>query len=175
LPPSSRSPPRSRRAPVPARAQNPNQAPVKVTVVNTEAAPVPVRDVNARVSTPVQIDVDVFLTTGDTATLEDVYVVPDGMRLVIEHVSLKSGILFAGNTIEADVITRVGGLTFLHPLDFRPQTAIAGPHFVANHPALAYAEAGTQVTVAVQVKDPQALGVWIALRGTVSGHLESAQ
>jgi hypothetical protein len=148
-----------------------------VNVVNTASSPALVRDVGALVRTPVQIKVNVFISFGETNALEDVYTVPEGKRLVIEHVALKCDTLDVGNAVRGSVSTRFGGENFSHEFDVNSQPSVNGPLFVANHPMLAFADPGTRVQMLVEVD--QAVGSdsggFSGLRGTFSGYLESVQ
>lgn len=146
-----------------------------VNVTNPIDSPVPVREVGGPVSIPVQISVNVLMTGGDTSADEDVYTVPLGKRLVIEHVSLNSENLDPGNAVSARVFTQMLGQNpSAHPLDVRVQVPVDGPLFVANHPLLAYADSGLTVKVIVRVDQPQGSvsSSFSALNGTMSGHLE---
>ena len=152
-----------------------NPHPLDVNVINPTESPVPVRDVNRSLNIPVQIRVNTFIHGGDTTGSEDVYTVPPGKRLVIEHVALESDNLDPGNAVRGHVFTRVATANpFSHPLDLRAQVSVDGPLFVANHPMLAYADAGFTVTVTAEVDQPQGSVSFsfAALQGNLSGHLE---
>jgi hypothetical protein len=143
-----------------------NQQPLNVNVVNTESAPALVRDVGVTLRTPVQIKVHTYFQVG----LEDVYTVPNGKRLVIEHVALASNNLVAGEVIRGTVITQFQGEIFDHHLDVHPQFTIAsGTFFVANHSLLAFAEQSTHVQVDARSSVTSSGDV----QGTLSGYLES--
>lgn len=146
-----------------------------VNVVNTASSPALVRDVGATVRTPVQIQINQFISFGETTSLRDVYTVPEGKRLVIEHVALKSDTLSVGNAVRGGLLIRFGGESFSHEFAVNPQPSVNGPLFVANHPMLVFADPGTRVQMEVEID--QAVGSdnggFSGLRGTFSGYLES--
>jgi hypothetical protein len=57
----------------------------------------------------------------------------------------------------------------------RLQAPVNGRFFVANHPQLAFADPGTDVTLTVTLDEPHGggSGFFTVLRGTISGHLET--
>ena len=148
-----------------------------VNVVNSASSPALVRDVGVPVRTPVQIPVNVFMQFGETALLRDVYTVPEGKRLVIEHVSLLTDTLGPGNAVRGGLLTLFEGENSSHHFDVRAQTPVGGPLFVVNHPMLAFADPGTRVQMEATIE--QAIGSgsggFSAFRGTLSGYLENAQ
>ena len=155
-----------------------NQQPLNVNVVNTESAPAFVRDVGVPLRTPVQIKVNTFIDYGAYIGVEEIYTVPAGKRLVIEHVALTSENLAAGNAVRATVVTHFGGEIFDHTLDVRAQAAVAfggGQLSLVNQQMLAFADAGTVVEVRAKVNAAQGSGIggYSALLGTLSGYLES--
>lgn len=161
----------------PARDVNVVNTP-SVNVVNTASSPALVRDVGAPVRTPVQIGVNVFISFGETSRLSDIYTVPEGKRLVIEHVALKCDTLAVGNAVRGSVSTRFANDDFSHEFAINMQPSVDGPLFVANHPMLAFADPGTRVQLSVSID--QAIGSGgsggiSGLRGTFSGYLETVQ
>ena len=147
-----------------------------VRVINTETMPANVRDVGTPRRTPVQIKVNVFIAFGDIVGEADVYTVPTGRRLIIEHVAVESENINTGNAVRGTLSSRFGGQIFIHPLDVHAQAAdgLGGPLFVANHPLLAYADPGQVVNVRAEVNEPEGVpsGFYNALTGTMSGYLE---
>src|SRR5215204_5485313 len=83
-----------------------------VRVINTESMPANVRDTGVPIRTPVQIQVNTSINTGEVVGDQLVYTVPAGKRLVIEHVAVFSDELAAGNTVRGFVRTRFGGTNF---------------------------------------------------------------
>ena len=148
-----------------------------VNVVNSASSPALVRDVGVPVRTPVQIPVNVFMQFGETALLRDVYTVPEGKRLVIEHVSLLTDTLGPGNAVRGSLSTLFQGESSSHHFDVRAQTPVAGPLFVVNHPMLAFADPGTRVQMEASIEQAvgSGSGGFSAFRGTLSGYLENAQ
>jgi hypothetical protein len=141
-----------------------NQPPLNVNVVN-----MPTR-------TPIQFSASCFIIFGETDSECTLYTVPEGMRLVIEHVAVVSDNLVTGNAIRGTVLSQHEGSTLRHHLDLRAQAPVLGTLFVANHPILAFAGPGTSVRLSATVDQPQGppgLGAFEALRGTLSGYLES--
>jgi len=147
-----------------------------VRIINTESVPANVRDVDTPRRTPVQIKVNTFINFGEIVGEADIYTVPMGRRLVIEHAALESETVNAGNGIRATLSSRFAGESFIHPLDIRAQTAngLGGPLFVANHPLLAFVDPRQVLTVTAEVNEPKdgGLGFYNALTGTLSGYLE---
>ena len=148
-----------------------------VNVVNPATSPALVRDVGVPLRTPVQIQVNVFMQFGETALLRDVYTVPEGKRLVIEHVALLTDTLGAGNAVRGSLLTQFQGEISSHHFDVRAQTPVDGPLFIVNHPMLAFADQGTRVQLDASIE--QAIGSgsggFSAFRGTLSGYLENLQ
>jgi hypothetical protein len=162
----------------PARDVNVVNTP-SLNVVNTATSPALVRDVGVPLRTPVQIEVNVFIPFGVTSDFKDIYVVPEGKRLVIEHVALRCNALGVGNAVRGSVITLFEHDDFIHEFAVNAQPSVDGPLFVANHPMLAFADPGTTVRMDVSVDEPigsgSDTGGFTALRGTLSGYLENAQ
>ena len=160
----------------PARNVNVVNTP-SVNVVNTASSPALVRDVGAPVRTPVQISVNVFISFGETSKLSDIYTVPEGKRLVIEHVALKCDTLAVGNAVRGSVLTQFANDDFSHEFAINIQPSVEGPLFVANHPMLAFADPGTRVQIDVSIDQAMGSGSggFSGLRGTFSGYLESVQ
>ena len=153
-----------------------NQPTRDVNVVNPASAPVLVRDVDVPLRTPVQIKVNTFISFGEQNGAEDVYIVPAGKRLVIEHVALESeNLILASNAVAGRLLTSFGGKVFSHPFDIRSQAPVDGVLFVVNHPMLAFADPDTTVSVLATVDEPQGIGSggYSALSGTLSGYLEN--
>lgn len=148
-----------------------------VNVVNTASSPALVRDVGAPVRTPVQIGVNVFISFGETSRLSDIYTVPEGKRLVIEHVALKCDTLDVGNAVRGSVLTQFASDDFSHEFALNAQPPVDGPLFVANHPMLAFADPGTRVQMDVSIDQAMGSGSggFSGLRGTFSGYLESVE
>ena len=148
-----------------------------VNVVNTATSPALVRDVGVPLRTPVQIKLNVLITFPETGALEDIYVVPEGKRLVIEHVALICDTLNVGNAVRGSLLSRFEGELFTHALAVNAQPPVDGPLFVVNHPMLAFADPGSRVEIAVSVDQAMGSGSssFSALRGTLSGYLENAQ
>ena len=148
-----------------------------VNVVNTASSPALVRDVGAPLRTPVQIQINLFISFGETSRLSDVYTVPEDKRLVIEHVALKCDTLGVGNAVRGGLLTQFANDAFSHEFAVNAQPSVDGPLFVANHPMLVFADPGTRVQMEVGID--QAIGSgsggFSALRGTLSGYLESVQ
>jgi hypothetical protein len=123
---------------------------------------------------PVQIGVNTFIANDEFSGAETVYTVPAGKRLVITHAAVVSR-TFSDNAVRGEVVTNFEGNLFTHPFDFNAQAPF--DDFVANHPVLAYADAGTAVVVNVFVKIQASnqSGGYIILRGTLSGYLENVK
>ena len=141
-----------------------NQHPLNVNVVN-----LPTR-------TPVQFSAFCSVSFPETNCESTLYTVPDGMRLVIEHVALVSDTLVTGNAIQASVLTQPEvGNTLSHHLDLRAQAPVEGTLFVANHPILAFAGPGKEIRLTAILDQPQGSpgSSFNVLRGTLSGYLES--
>jgi len=147
-----------------------------VRVINPTSQPANVRDVGVPLRTPVQIKVSVFINFGEIIGEANVYTVPAGKRLVIEHVALESETVNTGNAVRGTLSSRFGGQNFIHPFEVRPQAAkgLGGPLFVANHPLLAFADPGQAVRVTAEMNEPEgpSNGFFNALTGTLSGYLE---
>lgn len=161
----------------PARDVNVVNTP-SVNVVNPASSPALVRDIGAPVRTPVQIKVNLFISFGETTRLSDVYTVPEGKRLVIEHVALKCDTLDVGNGVRGSLLTQFGNDAFSHEFAVNAQPSVEGPLFVANHPMLAFADPGTRVQMDVTIDQTIGSGGgggFSGLRGTFSGYLESVQ
>ena len=80
-----------------------------VRIINTESVPANVRDVDTPRRTPVQIKVNTFINFGEIVGEADIYTVPMGRRLVIEHAALESETVNAGNGIRATLSSRFAG------------------------------------------------------------------
>ena len=147
-----------------------------VRVINPTSQPANVRDMGVPVRMPVQIKVNVFINFGETFAEAEVYTVPAGNRLVIEHVALESENVNTGNAVKGTLTSRFAGQIFSHPLEVRPQAAkgLGGPLFVANHPLLAFADPGQVVRITAVMNEPKEPqnGFFNALSGTLSGYLE---
>ena len=143
-----------------------NQAPLNVNVVN-----MPTR---TPVHFPASCPID---EGGEISCVSTIFTVPEGMRLVIEHVALVSDTLPTGNAIRGRVASEYEGITVSHHLDLRAQAPVAGPLFVANYPMLAFAGPGTIIRLSAQIDQPlpgtPGTGIRNVLRGTLSGYLES--
>jgi hypothetical protein len=112
-----------------------------------------------RLGTPVQINGNVTIPFGGSFASKAVYSVPTDKRLVIEHVSLTSiAFVVASNNIKVDLGSKFEGATFVYPLDMRLQSPVNGRFFVANHPQLAFADPGTDVTLTVTLDEPHGGG-----------------
>ena len=148
-----------------------------VNVVNTTASPALVHDVGVPLRTPVQIKLNVFINFPDKSALETIYIVPEGKRLVIEHVTLISDRLEVGNAVQGSLLARFGGDLFTHELSVSAQPPVDGPLFVVNHSMLAFADPGSSVQMSVRVDQDEggAGSSFSALRGTLSGYLENVQ
>jgi len=147
-----------------------------VRVINPVSQPVPVRDSSLPLRTRVQIQVNVLIDFGETFHEAEVYTVPAGRRLVIEHVAFQGENIEIGNAVQGTLISSFGGEIFVHPFDIRRQDSdgAVGPLFVANHPLLAFTDPGQVVRVSAEIDEPQGSGsgFFSALRGTLSGYLE---
>ena len=148
-----------------------------VLVINTEGMPANVRDVGIPLRSPVHIRVNTTIDFGETSGEQQVYTVPPGKRLVVEHVSLVSGQIHAGNGVGGSISSRFGGEIFSVPLDLRAQAKTGlsdGPLYVVNAPALFFADPGQVVTVRAELNEPQGTsnGFFSVLLGTLTGHLE---
>jgi hypothetical protein len=148
-----------------------------VNVVNTATSPALVRDVGVPLRSPVQFSLNVSIHFPATTGEEDIYVVPDGKRLVIEHVSLICDTLEPGNAVRGRMLTNFGGGLFTHELTVTIQPTVGDQLFIVNHPMLAFADPGTKVHMVVRIDHAQGgPGSSLSgLRGTVSGHLENLQ
>lgn len=127
--------------------------------------------------TPVQINVNVFISFGETSRISDIYTVPEGKRLVIQHVALKCDTLGVGNAVRGSVLTQFANDDFSHEFAVNAQPSVDGPLFVANHPMLAFADPGTRVQMHLTIDQAMGSGsgAFSGLRGTLSGYLESVQ
>ena len=163
--------------PISGRGQGSDAPPTRdVNVVNTVANPALVRDVGVPLRTPVQISVNVLIHGPELSAEEEVYTVPEGKRLVIEHAALVCDTLDPGNAVRGSVLSNFEGLSS-HPLDVNLQLPVDGPLFIVNHPMLAFARAGSTVRMSVRVDQPEGSpgSSFSALRGTLSGYLETVQ
>jgi hypothetical protein len=162
--------------PLSGRGQSGNQHPLSVSVVNTAADPALVRDVGVPLRTPVQIKVNTGIPFGALIGDQNVFTVPAGKRLVIEHVALDAHNLNPGNAARGSVVTNFEGQSFTHHFDVRAQAPVQGPLFIVNHSLLAFADPGTVVTLMAVIDQAQGEGqpgFQLILSGTLSGYLET--
>jgi hypothetical protein len=108
--------------------------------------------------------------------IANVYAVPPGKRLSIQHVALKSNLPENGTSLHADVLVGPANSEFEHPLNPVLQNRSDFSTYVMNHPLLAFANEGTQVSVRAILVPSFAEGRdgTVALEGTLSGYLEDA-
>lgn len=151
-----------------------------VSVVNPPSSPVPIRDVDNAPREPFETGINLAIACGDiVADLS--FPVPQGKRLVIQHVALQSGQrvpLSGGNFVKrAEIKTNFGGDLVEHPLNLVPQASGASPTaFVADHPLLAYGDPNTQVEIEVELASPLCSGSGFSqvLAGAVAGYVVDA-
>ncbi len=169
-------------APTSGRGQGPDAPPTRdvnvvntpsVNIVNPATSPALVRDVGIPIRAPVMIRVNLLLASDQTFGEADVYTVPEGKRLVIEHAALVNDTINVGNAVRTDLTTILNSELCSHPLDVREQDPVNGPLFVVNHPILAFGDPGTRVRVFVTLDQPIGGATVSAIRGTLSGYLES--
>ncbi len=101
----------------------------------------------------------------------DLYTVPAGKRLVIEHVAVSTGDTVTPQRIFAEIFTRVGGLGVWHPLGFLERQPDISWQILSRSVRF-YADPQSGVAVMVRTQDHDgALG----FRATFSGYLIDAE
>ncbi len=100
----------------------------------------------------------------------DLYTVPSGKRLVIEHVAVATGDAAASQRIFAEIFTRLGGLGVWHPLGFLERRPDIGWQILSRSLRL-YADPESGVAVMVRTQDHDAS---MGFRATFSGYLVDA-
>ena len=107
---------------------------------------------------------------------ERTFTVPEGKRFIIENVAYRSFPLDPGDGIRAEIWTTFEGSLRPRPLDFHRQQFGDSGWFVAAHPLLAFADAGTEVSIRAFLSDPTGVscsspGSPPIMSGAISGYL----
>ncbi len=166
-------------------------APSSNTVKVDSTAPVRVRDVDGAGRQPFRVNVGVTILGEQTRDVRNVFVVPEGKRLVVQHVALST----SGCVTEFDTSLRVilfmaaadNATSFRNPINFVRQDYKEDPSLIdcpatdpnplpvliANHPVLMYGEPGEVLGIATQVSRPIPIGglAGPAVFGSVTGYL----
>ena len=120
---------------------------------------------------PVQQPVHAMATAGTVALNPqlsiDLYTVPDGKRLVIEHVAVSTGDATTPQRIFAEIFTRVDGLGVWHALGFLERHADSSWQILSRSLRL-HADPGSGVAVMVLTQDHEGK---LGFTATLSGYL----
>jgi hypothetical protein len=159
----------------------------QVTVVNTAANPVPVNvqnqptvNINGIPSVRIVQDIEPFQRTGQcainndemTCSIENIYIVPENKRLVIENFSCASAI-FAGQNLMCIIKTTAGGYWAAHYLPITPLVTETGQNYTSVGQLIkVYVDPGT--TVEAQVNRNGFFG-GTNVYFTISGYLVTVQ